>query len=197
MIIGLTGTRGVGKSEFAKCLVEQHGFQKVHPFAGGKVATRAYFHHLGIDADTAFRMTDLDLKEQPCDLLPGRATPRFFMEKFGNFMATTLGTEWTLGAEIDRALRHQPEIPLVAESVVYEADMIRSKGGVIIKITRNQSKALAIDAPETDPYVAAIVPDIAFENNFDKLGDLAKAVKDLLHQVGASAAAVPSFQQLP
>lgn len=152
-LIGLTGKRHVGKTTAANILVD-NGFRRIHAFDGGKAACRGYFEHLGADPETARRMTDGDLKDAPSDLLPGRATPRDFMEPFGRWMGVDMGVPWTLGAEIKRAMAMAPGAPLVAESMVYEADYFREAGGVIIRIVRPGS--VGPEGASTDAFQATI-----------------------------------------
>ena len=93
IILGLAGLRRAGKSTAADHLVAAHGFVRLHPFDGGKAAARGYYMHIGIDEDTAWRMTDGDLKDTPCELLPGNATSRDFLEPFGKFMGVSMGRD--------------------------------------------------------------------------------------------------------
>jgi hypothetical protein len=191
VIIGLSGLRQVGKSHIARHLVEQHGFTRLHPFDGGKAASRAYFMHLGIDAETAARMTDGDLKDKPCDVLPvisnvdhGRVgthyTSRFWMEKFGQFMGSQLGPEWTIEREIDRHLRSGQPFRLVAESIVYEAETLRRMGGIILRVEREVDRSLGISGLETDKFGADIVPDHVLKNDGETLAELYAQVDDFL-----------------
>lgn len=162
LIIGLTGLRQVGKSSIADHLVDNHGFRRLHPFEGGKVATRAWLEYLGADADTAWRMTETDLKETPSDLLPNCQTPRFFMEQFGHFMGVGLGPDWTIGRSLQRAKKEDTgNGRFVIESVVYEVEPVREEGGLIIKIEASRAKVTGL---KTDIAVAAIVPDSTFVN---------------------------------
>ena len=186
LILGLTGDRGVGKSTICAHLLETYGFSYVHAFSGGKAAARAYYMHLGADADTAMRMTDGDLKEAPSPFLPGQASSRYFMEKFGKFLGTTLGPGWTLGSEIDLAMKTSDRI--LADSVVYEADVLKSRGGVLLKITRPQAGANGIDAPETTEAVARLVPDYSFTNDFDSVGEMLPALDELMARIMADHA---------
>jgi len=182
-IIGLKGRRQVGKSKVADHLVQNHGFTRVHPFDGGKVACRAYFMHLGADEETAWRMTDGDLKDVPSPILPiltnpdhaipvkceigEHYMPRFFMEKFGRCMGVEMGPDWTIGKELQLHLEASSgeEKRLVVESIVYEADQLRALGGKIIEVTRAVEGAESPVGLETDRFGANVVPDFHFENS--------------------------------
>lgn len=180
LIIGLSGRRGVGKSRVADHLVEHHGFSRIHPFEGGKAACVGYFRHIGISEEDAVRMVNGDLKDKPCGVLPDNQTPRYFMERFGQFMGVQMGPAWTIGQEIRLALERDPDARLIAESIVYEVDVIREMGGVIVEITRDGS---GIEGLETDKATALIRPDLRFENNGNSLSHLMVEVDDLLGQV--------------
>lgn len=179
-MIGLTGSRHVGKSTVANMLVESFGFQRVHAFDGGKAATVAYFIHLGATSVVANEMVYGSLKDVPSDLLPGRATPRFFMEKLGKFFGVTLGPDWTLGAEIGRHRRANPSSKLIAESLVYEADMFRSAGGIIVRVVRPGHVGPV--GCESDAVQAAIVEDVRLLND-SGLGNLRLAVTELVRKI--------------
>lgn len=198
VIIGLKGRRQVGKSRIANYLVEHHGFTRVHPFDGGKVACRAYFMHLGADEDTAWRMTDGDLKDVPSPLLPvitnpehitpGKAEmgdhhlPRFFMEKFGRCMGVEMGPDWTIGKELQRHLAMGGDEPkrLVVESIVYEAPQLRALGGTIIEVVRSIEGQEPITGVETDKFGATVVPDLYFENSTHQIEHLHEAMDAFL-----------------
>lgn len=199
MIIGLTGYRGAGKSLACAHLESAHDFQKIHAFAGGKAACIGYFTHIGISQEDARRMVDGDLKETPCPLLPDCATPRFFMERFGKFLGGTLGPEWTLGQEIRLAKERDPESRILIDSVVYEADLIRSHGGVIVKMTREGPRPQGI---ETDKAVDEIEPDFLIENNGNDVAALHRQIDAIMdtislerkaHGLGTGASASPSM----
>jgi hypothetical protein len=112
----------------------------------------------------------------PCPLLPGNQTPRYFMERFGKFMGTTLGAEWTLGAELDVALRQVPWKPIVVESVVYEAPLLKARGGKLYRVERDVAGPAGL---ETDAAQAALEVDGTIINN-GSLAELRKAVEALL-----------------
>ena len=179
-IIGLTGFRQTGKSTIATHLQARHGFIDLHAFAGGKVATEAYFRHLGADEDLAHRMVHGDLRDTPSPLLPLRSdlpegaapehhSPRFFMEMFGNFMGETLGSDWTAGAELRLASERHPGRNLLIQSVVYEVDAIRAQGGTIIRIDRPGAHGRGL---KTDRVVEAITPDEIFLNDHGSVEDM-------------------------
>ena len=108
------------------------------------------------------------LKDRPHPLLPLRPEgehhdPRFFMEKFGHFMGTTLGPEWTLDQEIAR-LESEGNTRIISESVAFEARRFRAHGGIIIRI-ENPARQNTIEGVETDPVTRAIEPDLIFMNS--------------------------------
>lgn len=181
-IIGLTGYRGVGKSEFAKHLKDVHGFRSVHAFAGGKAASEAYFRHIigpDMEPELAKEMVHGAYRDIPLPYLPrlrdaegnlteDHATPRYFMEMFGNFMAKTMGPEWTLGVELDLLERSGFDGNLIIESVVYEDKIIHEKGGMIIRIDRPGAGSRGLKTCEA---VERITPDSVFMNDGDDLSE--------------------------
>lgn len=167
-IIGLTGLRHVGKSKAADHLVDALGFVRAHPFDGGKAAAVAYFAHLGASADEAHCMAYGDQRDQPSPLLPGGVAPRLFLERFGHFMGVGMGADWTLGAELARVWRDHPGRPVVVESVVYEAPVIRAAGGILVRIVRPGHAGPA--GVNTDAAQAALDVDMTIIND----GDLTK-----------------------
>lgn len=162
MLIGFTGKRGVGKSEAAKILANR-GFLPAHAFAGGKAAAEAYFRHIGASALDAREMVYGGLRDVPSILLPDRATPRFFLEKLGNWWGVTMGPDWSLGAELRRIKRDAPFASVVCESLVYEADVFREAGGRIVRVVRPGHVGPA--GMMTDAAEAGIVADAEIVND--------------------------------
>ncbi|AMX93601.1 MULTISPECIES: hypothetical protein [Mesorhizobium] len=182
LMIGLTGSRNVGKSTVANMLVESFGFRRIHAFDGGKAATLAYFMHLGATSTEANEMVYGSLKDMPSDLLPGRVSPRYFMEKLGKFFGVTLGPEWTLGAEVARHQRSNPGAKLIAESLVYEAAHWKAAGGVIVRVERPGHVGPV--GCESDVFQAGIVEDVKLLND-GGLGNLRLAVVDLMRRLAS------------
>lgn len=182
-VVGLTGTRGVGKSSVADIMVAEHGFTKIHSFGPGKAMTMAYFMHLGMDQETAFRSTYGDLKDTKHPLIPGDGLPRTFMEELGKFMGTQLGPEYTLGAEISRAKRVDPDAKLVIESVVYEAPLLKTLGGYLMRIIRSKAEGV-IEGKHTDEAVDSIRADGYLFNESDSKEALSVQVQGMLTEMG-------------
>lgn len=131
-MIGLTGLRNVGKSTVANFLESNYGFTRVHAFESGKAAAVTYFESIG--CEEPWEMVYGDLKDRPCEFLPGNVAPRFFLEKFGKFMGVDMGIDWTLGAEVRKA--RSAGQPIVVESLVYEADWFKVQGGIVWRLER-------------------------------------------------------------
>lgn len=155
-MIGLTGKRNVGKSTVARLLTEEYGFVGVHAFEGGKRAAKAWFDYFGLDGE---RMVYGDLKDVPCPDLPHGHAPRYFLERFGQFMGADLGVPWTLEIEVSRAQKLWPGRPIVVESLVYEAPWFKARGGRVWRLERpGHTGPTGI---ESDAVQALVVEDVA------------------------------------
>lgn len=159
LMIGLTGRRNVGKSTLANLLEAEFGFDKIHAFDSGKHASEKWFTEVTGDPAIAYRMVWDDLKDKPSSLLPGGESPRYFMEKFGHFMGTVMGVDWTLGVEIKKARARSPRSPIVVESVVYEAPWFRKQGGIVVRLERPDF--IAPTGVESDGVQALIKADVS------------------------------------
>lgn len=152
MIIAFTGRRHAGKSTAAKYLRDKHGFVPAHAFGIGKRMAEQYFFEVTGHADLADRMVNGDLKDQPSEYLPGNATPRLFMERFGQFMGVQMGPEWTLGMEVRR---YGPGVDLVFESIIYESEPLRKMGAVIVRLGRLGYDHPSVDSDATQAAIKA------------------------------------------
>lgn len=180
MIIGLTGERGVGKSEIVKFLVEKHGYQQTHSFAPGKIMFMAYLKHKRVPDDIAYEMVYGNLRDVSSPYLPNNATPRFFMEKFGYFMGFELGAEWTLGVEIENAIKDGYQ-KLIVDSVVYEESIIRANNGIIVRVTRPGTEHNAhINAPNTNAFSKNVKENVEVIND-GSLEELYSKIESVIH----------------
>ncbi|NZD50573.1 hypothetical protein [Rhizobium leguminosarum] len=157
LLIGITGKRNVGKSTVAGLLEQRYGFARAHAFDGGKEAALHYFAHIVGDIVYADRMVYGDLKDVSSPYLPGNAAPRFFLEKFGQFMGVEMGVEWTLAMEVARIRRETPNAPIVVESLVYEAPWFKAHGGFVLRLVRPDFEGPA--GVESDKVQAGIAAD--------------------------------------
>lgn len=155
LMIGLTGKRNVGKSTVACLLEDEFGFERVHAFEAGKVAAAAWFDAMRLDGQ---EMVYGDLKDVPCQALPGGVAPRFLLEKLGQFFGVQLGLEWTLAMEIATARKRAPRAPIVVESVVYEAPWFKAQGGLVVRLERPGHDGPA--GVESDAVQAAVAADV-------------------------------------
>lgn len=131
-LIGITGYAGSGKTTAARILVERHKFLQVK-FAG---PLKAMVRCLGLgDAEI-----EGNLKELPSAILGGK-TPRHAMQ--------TLGSEWgrdlihpnlwvnAAMAMVDDALDHGGRVVIDDLRFPNEAEAIKSRGGMIVRIQRD------------------------------------------------------------
>ncbi|QWY83600.1 hypothetical protein [Rhizobium phage RHph_X2_26] len=151
ILLGLTGERRVGKSTLTDMLCKEYGFVRAHAFEGGKYGAETIFAHMlqGLVSnphDVAYAMVHGHLKDKPSPYLPGGVAPRWFLERFGHFMGVTLGTAWTMEAEVARVRRLFPGKPIVVESLVYEETCFRGLGGLVVRVERLGHT----DRPEVD-----------------------------------------------
>lgn len=168
LMIGLTGKRNVGKSTVAEYLETEFGFTRIHAFEAGKRAAAAWFDAMDLPGD---EMVYGALKDVPCASLPDGVAPRYFLERFGQFMGVQMGLPWTLGMEVAAARRQAPRAPIVVESVVYEAPWFKEQGGLVVRLERPGHEGPA--GVESDAVQAAVAADVTIA---------AVSVDDLLRQ---------------
>lgn len=192
LIIGLTGERECGKSVIGDHLVSERGFVRLHPFGPGKALLRGYYEARGASSQEARAMTDGDLKNAPSPHLPlnpetgERHSSRWLMERLGRHMAQEMGMDWTIGAEIRHHSAADPEAGLLIESLVYEEDIVRGMGGVIIRMSRHPDLPPLKSAvgEVSDSFVNAIRHDAEVLNRMDGkerlIADFESALQDVL-----------------
>lgn len=144
MLIGLSGKAGSGKTTVTNYLTTM-GFS-TRKFAGPlKSMLSDLLVTQGVAPEDTTRYIEGDLKEVPTDLLGGKS-PRHAMQ--------TLGTEWGRGQLhedfwVHAALRNLDPGDLIFDDVRFpnEALAIRNKGGIVVKISRE-------DAPQIGRHLS-------------------------------------------
>ncbi len=174
-MIGITGKRNVGKSTVATLLEEKYGFTRVHAFDGGKVATLAYFEYITKNKEIAYRMVYGDLKDVPSPYLPNNVAPRYFLERFGQFMGVDMGIDWTLAMEVGIVRDYNPSARIVVESLVYEAPWFKREGGFVLRLERPDfigPAGVASDAVQAEIVADATISAISVHELIEKADTL-------------------------
>ncbi len=174
MIIGLHGLSGSGKSELARFLVDECGFELVKFASPLKNMLRQFYWDCGLTEEEIERRIEGDLKEVPCFFLNGK-TPRHAMQ--------TLGTEWgrdSIGQSFwinrwgDKVQQHKN---VVVDDVRFdnEAKAIKERGGEVLHIVRGERSSDHASENGISPELVAFV----IENN-GTISDLRIKALDLL-----------------
>lgn len=180
MIIAFTGKRNVGKTTAANYLVEKHGYIRAHPFNPGKAMCKTYYMYCGASEDEAERMINGDMKDSPSPYLPGNSTSRFLMEEWGMFSGKVLGPAWTLGIELKKIQREQPDKNIVIESLVYEEPWVRVHfpNTVVVRIIRQQESDVGY-TKNTDAAEKEITVNYVLKNK-GSVGHLYEKIETML-----------------
>ena len=164
LLIGLTGERGVGKSEFTNHVREMYNFGVSHAFEVGKRLTvHFYVNELQIPHHIAVDMVHGKLKDTPSPYLPNNDTSRRFMEELGYCLGSKMGPDWTLGIELQR-IKNDNRLGYILDSVVYESDYFIKAGGIIIRIER-EDRDKTIDAVRTSEAQKNVPYHVLLKNN--------------------------------
>lgn len=188
MIIAFTGKRNVGKTTAANYLVQKHDFVRAHPFNPGKAMCKAYYQYCGATEDEAERMINGDLKDPPSVYLPGNSTSRFLMEEWGMFSGKVLGPAWTLGVELKKIQRDQPDKNIVIESLVYEEPWVRVHfpNTIVVRLLRPETEDLNIGyTKNTDAAEKEIVVNYVLKNK-GSVGHLYEKIETMLDWINKS-----------
>lgn len=139
-LIGLVGRKGSGKDTAALYLEDKHGFKR-YAFADAlkEVCSTLY----DVDA-TVFH--DPALKEVP--LKDWNVTPRWILQTVGTDMVRLhLGDDFWI-RRLDASMPREGRIVLSDVRFKHEADFVRSRGGLLVRIVAQPS------APNTDLHVS-------------------------------------------
>lgn len=179
-LIGLMGAAGAGKDTVASLLHYNHGYHGIALAAPIKKMLRALLEDIG--ADTSY-LVERHLKEIP---IPG-------IYASYRHMAQTLGTEWGRALHpnfwVAIAEQHMDFInagseetaKIVISDVRYEneAAWVRSQGGVIWRVDRNQAQAVRAHTSEKGAML--VKPDRVLSNH-GSMAELASNLNDLLYK---------------
>lgn len=190
LIIGLTGKRESGKSVIGQHLVDDLGFVRLHPFNAGKAFLRGYYETRGATPEEAWHMTDGDTKNVPASCLPVNPetgenySSRWVMERMGRHMAREMGLDFTLGADIRHHASASPGRPLLVESIVYEEELVRDMGGIIVRVTRAPGTETAGPSvgDVSDSFVDKVRHDHEIVNHMDGKEKLIQQFDDLMRR---------------
>lgn len=139
-LVALTSpAMGSGKSEVAKVLTNEEGFEPVKFAAGLKAMTRTFLAQLGIDDPHQIeRMVEGDLKQAPIEGLDG-VTTRHVMQTIGTEWRLTIREDlWARMVEIKVGAMLAKGISVVIDDMRFpvELEMVRRLGGHTIRVVR-------------------------------------------------------------
>lgn len=175
-LIGLMGYAGAGKTEVKRILVERHGFVGPHIKEPLRAMCATLLREFGISERMIDRYLDGDLKR---DVIPelrrsGTELQQFVGGQLGrDFCHENLWLDAWL-AKADRILSSGGRV--VQESVRYanEADSIRARGGVIVRVDRPGVGPINDHPSENLPTD----PDVVLHNN-DSIAALRARVNEI------------------
>lgn len=162
MLIGLVAPSGTGKSAVAKHLQKAHGFKRYH---AGEPLKRAFRKGFGLSKAEVGGDKAID---DPARKLGG-VEARTVMDAASDAVHRTApkATAFALGAKLDRAPRGR-DVVVDGVRSSHEADAIRRRGGVIVRVRRDghdPDPALAMDRLQ-----AAVNADHTIVHPGDKAG---------------------------
>jgi hypothetical protein len=195
-LVGLySDVMGSGKTTVADELVSAYGFRRVRFAEPLKRMTRALIVAAGIDAQTAERMVDGDLKEAKIIALGGR-TPRYLMQ--------TLGTEWGRELVADRlwvnvamaaARAHRDNgYPVVIDDMRFpnEWTALVGAGGSPVKVVR-PGHTSASAGHTSEGQLSDLKPALTLYNDGDINQLLYRGVRTLVSELGLLNSAPAPF----
>jgi len=192
-IIGIIGPKGSGKTSLAYKIGDasegRFGVQRIR-FAGPiKEMVECLLRNAGMNRELARRHVDEDLKGKEIDCLPAEGIT-------GRDLMQTLGTEWGR-SNVDRDLwlevamqRAQESIELGALVLIddvrfpNEADRVREKGGVIVRVER-PGHGWSMDH-ESEAAMVNYTPDYIVKNH-GTLSGLRGAAETLIENIELKA----------
>lgn len=165
MIVALGGKAGSGKSTGAGCITERYGLERVAFADPIKAELRGELSAAGVDPQTIERMLYGDLKEVPALALGGRTSRQAFRDKGDAGKAAHGFDYWTRlwRSDVERRLSRGAK-GIVCDDIRYawEADEVRSLGGIVIRLVNPRTVgAVADHSSEAEEYR----PDVTIWND--------------------------------
>jgi cytidylate kinase len=175
MIIGLCGFAGSGKSEVARVLIEEFGFERVKFGDGLKNMLRALLTTAGYDAGLIERYIEGDLKESVIPALG--VTSRQAQIDIGENARRDWGADvWADIASQRLRLNDFDHVVLDDVRRPNEADAVRKLGGELWRVTR---PGIVSNGHETERHADNLSPDNVIQNAHG-LADLREAVRAMV-----------------
>jgi len=175
MIIGLAGRKGSGKSSVAKILENKFGY-KTMSFA---TPLKDMLMAMGVTEDEIF---NIDLKEKPIERFGGRS-PRELLQLLGTEFARNMVCEdvWVKALEA----RIKPNDQIVIDDVRFpnEAEMIRDKGGKIIRVTRAGQELGMVDTHSSEAGIPLELIDHEIKNISCYITDLEMSAVRVMEEI--------------
>ena len=164
MIIGLAGRKGSGKSTVAEILKEKYGYRRLS-FA---TPLKDMIMAMGVTEDEIF---NLDLKEKPIERFGGRS-PRELLQLLGTEFARNMVCQDVWVKAVEARIESNDQIVIDDVRFPNEAEMIREKGGKIIRVTRMGQELGMIDTHASEAGIPLELIDHEIKNSSCYISDL-------------------------
>tara|TARA_B100000902_G_scaffold399700_1_gene471917 strand:- start:4377 stop:4955 length:579 start_codon:yes stop_codon:yes gene_type:complete len=175
MIIGLAGRKGSGKSTVAEILNDKFGYRTLS-FA---TPLKEMLMAMGVTKEEIF---NIDLKEKPLERFGGKS-PRELLQLLGTEFARNMVCEdvWVKAIEA----RVEPNDMIVLDDVRFpnEAEMIRDKGGKIIKVTRTGQELGMVDTHSSEAGIPLELIDHEIKNISCYVSDLEMSAVRVMEEI--------------
>ncbi len=171
MIIGLCGYIGSGKDTCASLLEQHHRFQRMSFAAAIKDVVASLFGWIRDDLEGSTPMAR-EWREQVdpwwTEQLERVVTPRLMLQMVGTemFRDCLSSRFWT--TLLKRRIQHSNAEHIVVTDCRFleEVDLIRSLGGIIVYIQREQQPDLTY-SHSSERHISSIIPDATLDNTKD------------------------------
>lgn len=176
MIIGLAGRKGCGKSSVAEILHEKYGYRKMSFASPLKEMLLA----MGLTEDEVY---NIDLKEKKIERY-GKS-PRELMQICGTEFARNMVCEDVWVKALEAKIEPEFDDMIVIDDVRFpnEAEMIRKKGGRIIRVTRTGQELGMVDTHTSEAGIPLELIDHEIKNVSCYITDLEAATVRVMEEL--------------